>query len=80
MQTAQLRLYQGRFFLIPAGEVEAFDKYRDTLESNNSTAEFAQVHIAFVDRYAMSEITSKAIDRVYRIDRVALKAAIVGSI
>jgi hypothetical protein len=64
MQAAQLRLYQGRFFLIPESECETFDKYRNMLEGSNSTAGFAQVHTAFWDRYATSELSNTQLENV----------------
>jgi aminopeptidase C len=64
MQAAQLRLYQGRFFLISQSECEIFDKYRRILESNNSTADFAQAQTAFWDRYEKYEVNSEQIERL----------------
>ena len=64
MQAAQLRLYEGRFFLISPSECEIFDKYRSMLEGSNSTAGFAQVHTAFWDRYEKYEVNSEQIERL----------------
>jgi len=64
MQTAQLRLYQGRFFLIPESEVEAFDNCRSVLETTSSTSEMSKAQLQYAERFLPYEIQKIDVERL----------------
>lgn len=64
MQAAQLRLYQGRFFLIPESEVEAFDNCRAVLETTSSTSEMSKAQLQYAERFLPYEIQKIDVERL----------------
>jgi hypothetical protein len=89
MQAAQLRLYQGRFFLIPESEVEAFDNCRTILETTSSTSEMGKAQLQYAERFLSYEIQKidaerlqieqqanvDAINKAYNVYETALRYA-----
>lgn len=64
MQAAQLRLYQGRFFLIPESEVEAFDNCRSVLETTSSTSEMGKAQMQYAERFLLYEVQRIDVERL----------------
>ena len=64
MQAAQLRLYQGRFFLIPESEVEAFDNCRSVLETPSSTSEMGKAQLQYAERFLAYEVQKIDVERL----------------
>ena len=64
MQAAQLRLYQGRFFLIPESEVEAFDNCRAVLETTSSTSEMSKAQLQYAERFLPYEVQKIDVERL----------------